>query len=210
MTSVELTSTSDFALYCQRIGSAFCPYLIPSMENKSLYSIEIDLTNIDERLMSAYVYIWALKYTNIFKKMRLPCVQNECILLCINVIFIFPNTISGKEENYLSWAHWILKTQFSIDGIMFGKFWKNEETYSRDKRLIYPPEHNFISIRNVIIDKDFNLLSSEQTKIIEDLKKSISNPNCNNYDNYDIENMSQDEIIEVFEKAKKKSSVFLK
>ncbi len=199
LTLITNDSAGAFELYCREIGELFCPYLLPSIRSNCCYYATIDLRHLKPKAVRAYVYTTSVQYSSIFLNMRDELNEKEKQLLCINVVYELPEYMKGSERSCLDWPHWMLKTEFSKHGVMFGKFWKHEQTNSRDGRVINIPSHNFISIRTFFPGKDVNLLSRKyQYEVVSDLVNttsqknvSVNNEKKNNY----IGNPSEEERI---------------
>ncbi len=160
---------NEFNTYTNKI-EGFCPFVNPSKKSDFLYNIIIDLTDINDfNEVEELIFYNALLYTEKFRNHRRNLKKNkEKLLLCYNLIFIMNDELSEQGEKLLAWPHWILKKRLTKYGIMFGKFWKDEEIDSLKGIPIDKPPFNFMSIRSAVTSRDPEFLHR-----FEDLKNDL-------------------------------------
>jgi hypothetical protein len=169
--STDLTGLPAFAEYVRTISDGFCPFIEPSQLRQVLFFSEYHLEELGDKLEAAMFYL-GLQHTEILRQERKK--QTNRIVhdfLCENLIFYFPPQRDDDGKKIFSWPHWLLKVLYTKQGIVFGKFWKGEESTSKDGRPIPPPPNHFLSIRSAIKPTDIRFFS-KAPQLTEEHKQS--------------------------------------
>lgn len=165
----QLQNNESFNSYIGEIADKFCPYISPSEKNDLIKYTLVGLESSNKEEAESTIFFAAYLLTLLFRQRRSSSANP--FLVCENLVFKLPKSIESEVEEMISWPHWILKSSFTEVGVMFGKFWKNEDGTSRKGRDIDKPTESFISIRSAIksIDPYF---FSKAPELIDVLKKS--------------------------------------
>lgn len=170
-----------FIKYVEEINT-ICPYLKKSIEKNLLKCTEVVLNSdsTDEKL-AKHIFYKSLILTEKFRRERRNLSEKDMIFYTENIIFDVENSADRQWEKIISWPHYMLKELFSSEQIMFGKFWKGEETVSKITNKMLPvPDITFISIRTAVKSRDPRLLSKtkEFAKIIKEsnLEQKVEYP----------------------------------
>jgi len=134
--------------YLDSIESSFCPYLKKSSELGLTKYTEYDLTNFSNWEELSFSY--ALIHAEILREERFKKNDAKKILLCENLIFKKGKIGIIEREMFFQWTHWALKTLYTKKGLLFGKFWPEENIQSASGKLIPDPPLIFLSIRSTV------------------------------------------------------------
>jgi len=152
--NVVLPSFND---YLFDIKDRFCPFLSPSIESDCNFfsSYDVDSPNLGFRESYAMLFTIAVIHTEVLRSIRRNQPNRRANLFCENVIFNFKTHDDEYVKDRLTWIHWYLKLIYSETDIVFGKFYVNENSQSKNGHIIPNSPLNFISIRSTIRNIDF-------------------------------------------------------
>lgn len=170
----NLHSGDAFFQHCKMI-EPFCPFLKPSRRANLLSQYAYDLPDGDLEVLRELVFYLSVVQTETFRSRRRELPTPDRHLLSDNLIFVLPDkgeSSSIDGERLLVWPHYLLKVLYTNVGIMFGKFWKNEERISRQGVDIPPPPCHFLAIRSAVKTKD-PYFFSKVPSLVDDLSESI-------------------------------------
>ena len=122
--------------------------------NQSAYTVissSTEVKDIAEKVVFAAGYILC----ELLRHIRSQCLQKQRIpLLSENVVFLFPNVDDKFGKELLAWPHWVLKSNYTQLGILFGKFCKGVCETSKDGRDLPIPPCHLLSVRESVRARD--------------------------------------------------------
>lgn len=145
----DLSADSLLESYCERVGSGFCPYLIPARRAATVWFSAYHLG--ESQPVHEYIFYLGLLHTELLRRERAHQPREALRrLYCENVIFRFPKEEDVDGRELFAWPHWLLKILYTQADLLFGKFWLGEEEYTRDSRQVPVPPRHLLSIRSAV------------------------------------------------------------
>jgi hypothetical protein len=158
-TLIRLEGQHPLAEYC-RVTSAYCPFIMPSKEARTLMVREVDLpgiTDIDK--LQSIVFAETVAETEALRQDRRGMPVKQAQLLNYNVVFHHPDPdIDGRE--LVDWPGYCAKLLYTGIGVMYGLFWKNQEEMLRNGRPMPVPPVNFVSVRSKVQRLDWQFFDT--------------------------------------------------
>lgn len=142
----------EWKSYLNSIKSSFCPYLRKSSQLGLTKYTEYDLIGLGDWEELSFSY--ALIHSEILRRNRQKESGTKKILMCENLLFKVGEKDIVQREMFFQWTHWALKTLYTEKGLLFGKFWPEEQIHSIGGDLIPDPPLIFLSIRSTVGDAD--------------------------------------------------------
>ena len=155
----SLEEQSVLVEYLNEIGRNFCPFSKPSTQKEILLFSTYELASDTMERAQAEAFYIGLVHTELFRRFRRSQASvHERMLACENVVITSPFA-EDQGGTLLGWPHWLLKALYTRMGVVFGKFWKGEQSSSHDGRTIPPPPFTFLSIRSAVKKVDARFFS---------------------------------------------------
>lgn len=152
--SSEVPDLPGLQEYIADIGRRFCPFLNPaSSRGLVMYSV-YELNPGDLEQTQSLLFCIGLLHTEILRRTRTNVSLQQRPLVCENIFFRFPGEDSVDGSELFGWPHWLLKTRYTQVGVLFGKFWKGEESISRKESPVPPSPYHMLSIRGAVKLRD--------------------------------------------------------
>lgn len=156
----------EFAAYCTDSISKYCPFIRPSAQNKLLFATRYSPNQLLEESktgdLESAIFFACILHAEQVRIKRLTYADSPLSrLICDNVILDDRPQIWGNHEQLISWPHWILKSIYTSSGLMFGKFWIDENLKDAGGDCLPPPRDTFLSIRSTIKVPDRRFLASQ-------------------------------------------------
>ncbi|MFE7780740.1 MULTISPECIES: hypothetical protein [Streptomyces] len=154
--------TADVSGYVRAVAS-HCPFLMPSVARGltgwTVYEIAGDTGAAEAEVFHAGVQAaeWIRPLTT----------RRHGTLVCENIVLLGGDAPAHRE--LMAWPHWALKHLYGPVGLMFGKFWTDEEGTDRQGHRIPPPPFSFLTARSAIRPVDPRFLTDTP-----DLAQSLS------------------------------------
>lgn len=139
--------TVEVSDYIRRLVT-HCPYLTPSVQRGltgwTVYEAAGEADAVEAEVFHAGVQAaeWVRPLAS----------RPHGVLVCENIVILGDAGIGHRE--LLAWPHWALKHLYAPVGVMFGKFWKGEETVGTFGRDIPPPPFSFLPVRASVRTRD--------------------------------------------------------
>lgn len=147
----------EFRDYVRAVGARHCPYIEPSLSNASMCFSTYRLCAETPSQVHALIYYIGFVHAALTMRQRLHASdKRRRNLACENVVFQIDEKMRSDLPGPMlfMWAHWLLKTDFTSVGLLFGKFWRGEQDVDKDGISIPPPPCDFLSIRSAIPARD--------------------------------------------------------
>ena len=152
--SSEVPDLPGLQEYIADIGRRFCPFLNPaSSRGLVMYSV-YELNPGDLEQTQSLLFCIGLLHTEILRRARTNVSLQQRPLVCENIFFRFPGEDSVDGSELFGWPHWLLKTRYTQVGVLFGKFWKGEESISRKESPVPPSPYHMLSISGAVKLRD--------------------------------------------------------
>jgi hypothetical protein len=160
--------------FVQTISDGFCPFIASSVAQDVLafsdYTLD-ELTEIGRGDPAAGLFYVGVVHAERLRQRRMTFWRADqpapAALICDNLTLVDSETLSWRSaKDIVDWPHYLLKWLYSEVGLMFGKFWTNEEGRSLKDRPIPTTPVTFLSIRSAVRLRDPALLK-EQTEFAD-------------------------------------------
>ncbi|MFI0907607.1 hypothetical protein ACH4TE_29450 [Streptomyces sioyaensis] len=156
--------TVDVSDYIHAMAS-HCPFLMPSVTRGltgwTVYEIAggTQATEVEAEVFHAGVQAaeWVRPLTT----------RRYGTLVCENIVLLGGHATTHRA--LMAWPHWALKHLYGPVGLMFGKFWTDEEGTDRQGHRIPAPPFSFLTVRCAIRSVDPRFLTDTP-----DLARSLS------------------------------------
>ena len=148
--------------------SRFCPLSKVSDDKGLLLFSSYNLSKHDNLAKEEMILAISLLHAEILRKERLINERNGNYL-SENIIF---ESIDGIPEYSLDYAHWFLKLLYTEDSLLFGKFEKDYQEYTRKGDAIPVSPVNMITMRSATSYENEKHFFSATPPLLELLKTS--------------------------------------
>ncbi len=146
-------------------SSRYCPFILRAQQAGTVRSFT---TNIDlDRSDVHDVSLAFVQLTERYLEERAATHSGWRMLLCYNVLFT-QRRFSELGISALAELHWALKHKYTCQGVMFGKFWPDEDSYSSKHHRTMPNAPlPMISIRSAQSGNDSRFFTKSEQLLRE-------------------------------------------
>ncbi|MFF2808538.1 DUF6875 domain-containing protein [Streptomyces sp. NPDC058000] len=138
-----------------RAVASHCPFLAPSVAREltgwTVYEISGDAQAVETEAEVFHAGVQAAEWIRPLTNRR------HGALVCENIVLLGGDTTAHR--GLMAWPHWALKHLYGPVGLMFGKFWADEESTDRRGRRIPAPPFSFLAVRCAIRPVDARFLA---------------------------------------------------
>lgn len=163
----EITGLKE---YIESIAGSFCPFIPASTRANAMRNSVYQLSGGYDQVEASIFYL-GLIHTEMLRRTRQAVSPREAVLACENLIFRFEGEEEVDGKALFAWPHWVLKTEYTSVGVLFGKFWLGEIDTARSGRPIPPPPYHLLSIRSAVKKRDPQFFR-KAPELLDDLLES--------------------------------------